>query len=280
MRRVLGGVETVFHCAALAGPPGSRQEYDDANVKGTVRLARLAAEAGATTFVYISSLSVYAGQDGRGPYVDETAPYDARAGDRGVYTQSKLAAEQALLEYVAEHRSPRVIILRAGAIYGPGGKVPNGRLQLPSSDKRPMIAGSRRVPMPLVYVDNLIDAMLAAARSNVPTGRIYNIVDSADVDQGQVARTLREVTQGHIRPMFIPYAVVWSMMLGVDAVALLRNGKLGTARFRLYRTLGNMRFQCAAAREELQWTPRVALEEALARTVDASRDIGPVAFLR
>ena len=272
LRKALNGVETVFHCAALAGPPGSLQEYEEANVKGTVRLARLAAETGVKTLVYVSSLAVYGIPRGRGPYVDETAPYDERAIDRGVYTQSKLAAEKALLEYAAAHSSPRVIVLRPGTIYGPGAKLPIGNLQLPSSSKRPIVAGSRKVPMALVYVDNVIDAMLAAANSEVHTGSIYNVVDS-DVDQGEVGRTLGEVSQGYIQPVFVPYIVVWSMMLGVDLLSLIRRSRLGTARYRLDRTLANMRFKCAAAREELKWKARVSLADALARTVESSPDI-------
>jgi nucleoside-diphosphate-sugar epimerase/predicted dehydrogenase len=270
LRRALAGVETVFHCAALAGPPGSLEEYEEANVKGTVRLARLAAEAEVKTLVYVSSLSVYASPRGHKPYLDETAPYDPRAADRGVYTQSKLAAEQALLEYLSSNDKPRVVIFRAGTIYGPGSKLPVGRFLLPSSNRRPLIAGGRRVPMPLVYVDNLVDAMLAAADRDVPTGSIYNVVDSAEVDQGVVARTLTEVTRGESRPIFLPYYVVWTLMLGVDLLSLLRGKKLGTARFRLRRTLANMRFRCSAARKDLEWEPRVALADGLARTIKAS----------
>jgi 2-alkyl-3-oxoalkanoate reductase len=273
LRRALAGIETVFHCAALAGPPGSLEEYEEANVKGTVRLAQLAAESGVKTLVYISSLSVYASPKGHTPYLDETARYDPRAADRGVYTQSKLAAEEALLKYVSLHNEPRVIVLRAGTIYGPGAKLPVGRFQLPSSNKRPVIAGSSRVPMPLVYVDNLIDAMLAAAAKDIRSGSIYNIVDSAEVDQNDVARTLREVTQGKTRPVFLPYLVVWMMMLGVDLLSLLRRKKLGTARFRLRRTLADMRFKCLAARKDLEWEPRVTLADGLARTVEASTGI-------
>jgi hypothetical protein len=47
------------------------------------------------------------------------------------------------------------------------------------------------------------------------------------------------------------------MMLGIDLVSLIRRRGLGTARYRLERTLANMRFM-AAARKELQWTPRVS----------------------
>lgn len=272
LRNALNGVETVFHCAALVGPPGSLQDYEEANVNGTLRLARLAAEAGVKTLVYVSSCTVYGLPNGSGPYVDETAPYDQRATDRGVYTISKLAAEKALLEYAAANNSPRIVVLRPGAIYGPGTALPIGNFQLPSSISRPLIAGSRRVPMPLVYVDNVADAMLAAANSDVPTGSIYDIVDS-NVDQGEVGDTLRRLTQGHIRPVFIPYIVVWSMMLGVDLISLVRKRKWGTARYRLARTLANMRFKCAAAREELKWHTRVSVADGLARTVESSPEI-------
>jgi nucleoside-diphosphate-sugar epimerase/predicted dehydrogenase len=270
VRNALAGVETILHCAALTDPPGSIEDYEEVNVKGTVRLASLAAEAGVKHLIYISSLMVYGNPSGHTSYLDETAPYDRRAVDRGVYTQSKLAAEKALLEYVAEHNRPRVVVLRAGTIYGPGAKLPVGRFQLPSPSKRPVIAGSRRVPMPLTYIDNLIDAMLAAARSEVPTGSVYNIVDSADANQGKVARTLCEVSQGRIQPLFLSYAFVWTLMLSIDLLSLMRQSKLGTARFRLKRTLANMRFKCSAARKDLGWEPRVSLADGLARAVEAS----------
>ncbi len=126
--------------------------------------------------------------------------------------------------------------------------------------------------MALAYVDNVIDAMLAAASSEVHTGSIYDVVDS-DVDQGEVGRILREVTRGQIRPVFVPYIVIWAMMCGVDLLSLLRRRKLGTARYRLERTLANMRFKCTAARKELKWTARVSLVDALARTVESSPDL-------
>jgi nucleoside-diphosphate-sugar epimerase len=190
-----------------------------------------------------------------------------------LYTRTKLAAEESLLEYARDHSSPRIITLRPGTIYGPGSKLPIGRLTLLSSDSRPIVAGSQRTPMPLTYVDNLIDAMLAAARSESPTGSVYNVIDSPQCDQGEVARALHIVSGGRIRPMFIPYAPMWVMMLGIDLLSLLRHRKLGTARYRLKRTLADMRYPCVAAREELVWAPRVTLFEGLARAFEASMDI-------
>lgn len=276
LRAALSGVETVYHCAAMSGPPGTLKEYEEANVEGTLRLARLCAQAGVKNLVYVSSLSVYENPRGANRYLDESTAYDRRAADRGIYTQSKLGADRALLEYT-NHRNgrpagPRVIVLRPGTIYGPGAPLPLGRLKLPSPSHKPIIAGSRRVPMPLTYVDNLIDAMLAAARSEVPTGGIFNVVDSAETDQGEVCRALREISGGRIRPLLVPCGVVWLMMLGIDVLSLVRNGSLGTARYRLRRTLADMRFKCTAARKELCWEPRVSLVEGLRRVLADSTE--------
>jgi nucleoside-diphosphate-sugar epimerase len=112
-----------------------------------------------------------------------------------------------------------------------------------------------------------VRAMLKAALTDLPSGSIYNLVDSAD-DQAELARTLQEVSGGKIRPRFAPYPLLWIAMLGVDLVSLARNRKLGTARYRLQRTLAPMRFDCAAAKKDLDWHPRMSLAEGLARVLN------------
>ena len=270
LRDALRGIETVFHCAALCRARGSAEEFEDANVRGALRLVRIAADAGVKTFVHVSSMTVYAAPDRNGTVLDENSPYDGRAAERGAYTRSKLAADAALLEYARRELSPRIIVLRPGTMYGPGAKLPVGRFQLPSSPERPLVAGSRRVSAGLVYVDNVVDAMLAAARSGVPTGSVYNLVDSADCDQEELARTICELSEGRIRPVFAPYPLVWVAMLALDLISLVRTGQLGTRRYRLQRTLAPMRFECAAARKDLGWRPRVSLAQGLSRVLEGN----------
>jgi nucleoside-diphosphate-sugar epimerase/predicted dehydrogenase len=268
LRAALRNIETVFHCAALCGAPGSLEDFEDANVRGTLRLVRIAADAGVKTFVHVSSMTVYAAPDASGTILDESSPYDGRAAERGAYTRSKLAADAALLEYARRELSPRIIVLRPATMYGPGARLPVGRFQLPSSRERPVVSGSRRVSAGLVYVDNVVDAMLAAERSGVPTGSIYNLVDSADCDQEELARTIFELSQGRIRPVFAPYPLVWVAMLALDLLHFVRTAQLGTRRYRLQRTLAPMRFECAAARKDLGWLPRVSLAQGLARVLE------------
>jgi 2-alkyl-3-oxoalkanoate reductase len=268
VEEALRDVETVYHCAALCSAPGSLTDFEQANVHGTIRLLKLAAKAGVKNFVYLSSMSVYAAPESSNTFLDESAPLDARADERGVYTRSKLAADKAVLDYARRQLSPRVVVLRPGTIYGPGAKVPVGRFQLPSSNLRPVVVGGPDLPTGLVYVDDVVEAMLASAQSGVPTGSVYNLVDSADSDQAELARTLAKVTGGRIRPIFAPYLLVWLLMLGIDLLSLLRHRKLGTARYRLRRTLAPMRFECAAARQDLGWRPQVTLAEGLARVLN------------
>lgn len=268
LRSALCDVDTVFHCAALCGAPGTLREYEQINVEGTIRLLRLANECGVKNFIYVSSMSVYAAPQNPESLMDESAALDQRAAERGSYTRSKLAAESAVLEYARLHRFPRVIVLRPGTIYGPGAKLPVGRFQLPSSTTRPIIAGGRRVPAGLVYVDDVVEAMLTAASSGVPTGSVYNLADSSDCDQEELARTLQQVSGGRIRPLFAPYPLVWTAMFGVDLLSLVRHRTLGTARYRLQRTLAPMRFECAAARRDLGWQPRVPLVVGLSRVLN------------
>jgi nucleoside-diphosphate-sugar epimerase/predicted dehydrogenase len=269
LRGALCDVETVFHCAGLCGAPGSLPDYQAVNVAGTMRLLRLAGECGVKHFIYMSSMSVYATpEDGETP-LDEGAQLERRPEERGAYTQTKLAAEAAVLNYARNHRFPRVIALRPGTIYGPGAKLPVGRFQLLSSATRPIIAGSPRIPVGLVYVDDVVEAMLAAARMPVASGSVYNLVDRPDCDQAELAETLSQVSGGRIRPVFVPYPLVWAAMFGLDLLSLIRHRKLGSTRYRLRRTLAPMRFECSAARRDLGWHPRVPLALGLARVVES-----------
>ena len=272
LRHALCDIDTVFHCAGLCGAPGTLRDYEAVNVEGTTRLLRLASECGVKQLVHVSSMSVYAAPAEAGMTLDESAPLDQRAAERGAYTQTKLSAERAVLDYARHHRFPRVVVLRPGTIYGPGAKLPTGRFQLPSPSGRPIVAGSSRIPAGLVYVDDVVEAMLAAARSTVASGSVYNLVDSGDCDQGELARTLQQVSGGRIRPVFAPYPLVWTAMFGVDLLSLVRYRKMGTARYRLHRTLANMRFECTAARRDLGWAPRVPLVTGLARTLNHRAD--------
>src|SRR5262245_48041908 len=110
----LNGADVVVHCAAKVGDWGPVEEYRKVNVDGLRNLLEACRTAKLTRFVHISSLGVYPACNHYG--TDENAPLPASHIDG--YTQTKVEAEQLVLEYHRQHQVP-VVTLRPGFIYGP-----------------------------------------------------------------------------------------------------------------------------------------------------------------
>jgi nucleoside-diphosphate-sugar epimerase len=90
---LLDGVDAVVHLAAVSNDPmGNRFEQvtDEINAQASVRLARLAGEAGVRAFVFASSCSIYGFAEG-GPRRESDAVNPLTA-----YARSKVATERAL----------------------------------------------------------------------------------------------------------------------------------------------------------------------------------------
>ena len=90
---LLEGVDAVVHLAAVSNDPmGNRFEQvtDEINAQASVRLARLAREAGVRAFVFASSCSIYGFAEG-GPRRESDAVNPLTA-----YARSKVATERAL----------------------------------------------------------------------------------------------------------------------------------------------------------------------------------------
>lgn len=114
--------------------------------------------------VYVSTTGVYG--DRAGGWVDESTP-PAPATDRA---RRRLAAEAALRGY-GEPRNVPVIVLRAGAIYGPG-RLPLERITAGS----PVMCEDEAPITNRIHVDDLAVACVAAMDSGV-AGAVYDVTD-------------------------------------------------------------------------------------------------------
>ena len=109
----LAGFDAVVHLANLSNDPLGDLDpalTDAVNAGATVRLGRLAREAGVGRFVFASSCSLYgaAGQDA----VDETAPFHPVT----AYGRAKVDAERGLHALASDGFSP--VSLRNATVYG------------------------------------------------------------------------------------------------------------------------------------------------------------------
>ncbi|HYN22850.1 MAG TPA: NAD-dependent epimerase/dehydratase family protein [Thermoanaerobaculia bacterium] len=165
--RAVEGCELVFHCAY--GTTGSQKSRAWVNRKGTERSLEAAHRAGVRRFVHLSTLMVY-GQTAAGD-LDETAP---RRYFGNAYSDSKLDAEKMALDYTRSGRVP-VTVLQPTGVYGPyGGVWTVQQLQAMAAGRMILVDGGDGLAN-MVYVDDLVSAMLLAAVKDEAVGEAFLI---------------------------------------------------------------------------------------------------------
>jgi len=238
---------------------GSPVDFERGTVAGTRNIIESARRHRVAKLVHVSSLSVlHAAAAGDGTTVKEDWPLEPHPELRGAYTQTKLAAER-LVRDAAD--LPR-IILRPGQVFGPDAPLltPAVARRLKS---RLLILGNGRLVLPLVYVDDVVDALLLAARSDIADGSIFQLVDDANIKQIDLAA---RCVPG-VPITCLPRPLVLLMAFGVECLGKLLKRSVPLSRYRIRSALAPLRFDCAAARTRLGWTPRTGVAEGLKRTL-------------
>jgi 2-alkyl-3-oxoalkanoate reductase len=265
--RAVDGVSLVYHVGGAMR--GSAEDFHRGTSVATrnvlAAIVRQRAQGGVTPrLVYISSLSVLHWSAARpGVPAREDFPLEPHPERRGAYTQGKLEAERAVSEAVRTQAVPAVI-LRPGQIFGPGAPVITGAVALRVGSRLAILGNGRQI-LPLVYVDDVVDAILLAAERDLWNGEVFHLVDDAAVTQLQLAQRAAPAV-----PLArIPRHLVSLLALGVELLGAVLGRPMPVSRYRIASALAPIRFDCAAAREKLGWRPRVGVEEGLRRTLAA-----------
>jgi nucleoside-diphosphate-sugar epimerase len=203
--RHLGGVEAVLHLAGISNDPLG--DLDPAvtfaiNHLASLRLARLAKEAGVPRFLFASSCSAY-GAAGDA-ILDETAPFNPVT----AYAESKIRVERDLLAMADERFSP--VFLRSATAYGRaprlrGDLVVNNLLGWAFTTGKVLIKSDGTPWRPLVHVEDMaaaFAAVLEAPREAIH-GEAFNV--GRDRDNWRV-RDLAEMVAAAVPGAAIAYA--------------------------------------------------------------------------
>jgi nucleoside-diphosphate-sugar epimerase len=252
----LQDVEVVIHLAARVHvmkdtSANPLTEFRKVNVQGTENLVRQAARAGVRRLVYVSSIKVNGEEtSGLRRYSEQDAP-----SPQDPYGVSKWEAEQAL-HRVAQETGLEVVIVRPPLVYGPG--VKGNFISLLS-------AVNRGVPLPLagadnarslVYVGNLVDALIACATHPAAAGRTYLVSDGTPVSTATLVEKIAEALSCRSRSFYFPPVLI-------RAVAAL----MGRSA-QIDRLFGSLRVDDEKIRRELGWVPPYTLEQGLQATAD------------
>ncbi len=264
LRSAVADADVIFHCGGKVDASGRWVDFLEVNVLGTERLIQAALEHGVGRFVHVSSIGIY-GARPEGSVISEDDGYDTSAG-RGGYTRSKVMADQLAFWY-ARARSAPITVIRPATIYGPGGKNSLVRAGL-RFGRVNLIFGAGQNILPLTYVDNVVDALVLAARREEAVGRAYNVVDDDRLTQRVWLERLGAALRARSSTVYLPLPAVRMLAASVDlAKAALRGGRRSPPGlfYRIHRSLQTVRYDTSRAKAELGWKPRVDFDEALRR---------------
>ena len=249
----LSGMDTVIHLAArvhvmqdVSADPLA--EFRIVNLHGTENLAWQAARAGVKRLVYVSSIKV----NGEGT---EGMPYTERdvADPKDPYGISKWEAEQAL-HRIAQETGLEVVIVRPPLVYGPGVKG-NFISLFKAIDKGfPLPLAGARNARSLVYVGNLVDALITCATRVEAAGQTYLVSDGNAVSTAELVSEIALALGRKDRSFYFPAAILHALAGMVGKTA------------QVDRLFGSLRVDSGKLRQQLNWTPPYTLQQGLAET--------------
>lgn len=264
LERAVRGVEVVTHCAAALDPVPSPEVADAVNHRGTLALARAAADAGVKVFVFLSSQAAIGWSEYAG-LVRE----DAHCAPSTDYGHSKLAAERGLL---ALEGPMRVVILRPPTVYGPAERRNFLALCRAVSTGAFVVPGRGDNRMSFCHLDNLVEAVRFVAREPRARG-VLHVADPAPVRLGEAARTIAEAAGTSVLPAPFPLPVARTVARALEIAFAPTGARAPLDRARL-RTLTSDCALDTRALRELGFFPPVSFADGVRETVARYRAEG------
>ncbi len=179
----------VVNCVSASG--GGVEAYREVYLQGMKNLIAWLGAAPLKKFVYTSSTSVYAQNDGS--LVTENSPTEPTADT----SKALVEAEKVLMDAMRQVNFPAVILRLAG-IYGPS----RGYWFKQYLKNEARIEGMGARILNMIHRDDVVGAILAALKTGRP-GEVYNVVDDEPVSQLGFFQWLSE-TLGKKLPPSVP----------------------------------------------------------------------------
>ena len=255
------GAEAVVHLAAKVSMMGDPKDFEAVNIGGTRTLVDAARAAGVQRLVHISSPSVaHTGESIIGDGAEPASPESAR----GEYARTKGAGERIALG--ADSSDFRVLVLRPHLMWGPGDTQLTERVIDRARSGRMPVLGSGAALVDTLFVDNAVEAIVAAVTAVDSThGEALVVTNGQPRPIGELMSRIA-IAGGAAEPKLrIPVAPalaagsvvekVWELGEHDDEPPLTRflAEQLSTAHW----------FDQRRTQEVLGWTPRVSIEEGL-----------------
>ncbi len=251
MGRLVEGRDVIFHLAAQVSHVLSLSNpYPDIdiNIKGTAVVLEACRKRNPSALVVRSGTRGQYGPAVTLPVSEETPP-----NPRGIYEISQLSAEMICRTYTRIH-GVRTVPLRLTNVYGPRSQmkhphfgVVNWFVRLALTGEPVPIFGTGKILRDFLYVDDCVEALVAAAVEPATVGEVLNVGDDRASTFLEVAEILRDLVPG-TRIVFTDFTPERKAQEPGDFVSDIS---------KIRRLTG--------------WRPSIGLREGLARTVEFYR---------
>jgi UDP-glucose 4-epimerase len=178
------------------------REYNDVNVGGTVGVMEAMRDAGVKRVVLASSGAVY-GEQVMQP-VKEIQPPNPQS----PYAVSKIAAEHYVFS-IGALWDIETVALRIFNAYGPGQQVPTSHPPvIPQFVKQALSGGSLVVfgdgsqTRDFVYIDDVVEAMSAAATASDVDRAIINVGSGRELSINELIKKVEQATRCEVHPLY------------------------------------------------------------------------------
>jgi UDP-glucose 4-epimerase len=201
---LLQDVACVYHLAARVSVPESvlyPRDYNAANVGGTVSVMEAMRDAGVQRVVLTSSGAVY-GEQSEQPLREDMIPHPDSP-----YAVGKLAAEH-YVHTIGALWGIETVALRVFNAYGPGQQLPASHapvvprfLSSALGGASLVIFGDGEQTRDYVYVDDAVDALVAAATAEGVDKQVINVGSGRETSVNQLVAAVAEAIGSDIEPI-------------------------------------------------------------------------------
>jgi nucleoside-diphosphate-sugar epimerase len=254
---ITGDVDVVYHMAAVVGVDRYLDrplDVIDINLLGTRNVLELAAKADAR--VLVASTSEVFGKNPAVPWrEDDDRVLGSTAVDRWSYSSSKALAEHLTFAFARAHGLGAAIV-RYFNVYGPRQRpafVVSRTIHRVLNGERPVVYDGGVQTRCFTFIDDAIEATIAAGTSERAAGECFNVGSSAETTV--------------VRLVGLVAALAGTDPAAVPAIPVATRERLGAA----YQDLDRRVPDTTKIREVLGWRPRTELRDGLTATIEWAR---------
>jgi NAD dependent epimerase/dehydratase len=239
--------ELVFHLGALISIPYSYRhpaEVAETNFMGTLNVLMACRDLGVQRLIHTSTSEVY-GTARRAP-IDEEHPLQGQS----PYSASKIGADKLAESFYCAYNLP-VVTVRPFNTFGPR---QSARAVIPTIITQALTQnvihlGNLDTTRDFTYVSDTVNGFMCAASARGVEGSVFNLGTGEEIRIGEVAQRIADM-------------VAHPVKIEIDAQ------RLRPEKSEVLRLISDNRL----AREKLDWSPQISLDDGLKRTIEWIRN--------